>query len=170
MYVAYYTAGVHQVGIDPKDTASWLRDVGFHDPAAQPPTGTGLYGGTWATYMWFASHLIIHGTDNGGLFVVKPDASIADPWGGVSIKDRGTPNAKLFVSSMDRNAISFQLPQAGAYVLSIIAPSGRAVFSQKHEGASGMQSLHLNHLGKGAYIAKLQQGKDILVSPVISKN
>ncbi len=171
MWVAYYTGGAHMVNIDTKDTAAWLRDVGFHDPAAQPPTGTGLYGGTWGTYNWFPSHNFIHGTDNGGLYVLKPDASIADPWStGVSVKTDGIAHPEFFVSSMNRNAISFQLPQAGAYVLSIISPSGREVFSQRNEGTSGMQSLHLNNLGNGAFIARLQQGNTVRSSTVISKN
>ena len=158
LWVAHYSGGLWAVDIsDPTN----MKTLGYH----RPSTSTATYGGTWGCYPYFKSGNIIHGDDEKGLMVVKPD------FGSVGI-DYGTGAAKFTISPLNSQEIEFQLPAAGEYALSIFTPAGKQIFSRNATGTSGMQKLSVKAggLANGNYVVKLNQASHIFSSPIVIRN
>jgi hypothetical protein len=141
IYLSHYGQGIRV--LDFKDPAK-LVEVAFHNPG----------GSSWGCFPWLPSGIIIHG--NSGLRVVDPDADIKIVGGSTSLR-KGSPDTRFHITAWNRGEIRFQLPQAGAYTLSISTPAGREVFQTRGFGNAGTQSLLLNRLAGGNYLVQLSQ-------------
>lgn len=154
LYVAHYTAGVRVVDIS---NPAQMKEIAFN----RPSTSTDLFGGTWGIYPWFKSGVLIHGDDVKGLFVEKIDVMP------VSAKEKAE-KARFSISGMNKGILNFQLSQAGPYVVSLFAPSGKELMTLPGSGTAGIQALNLQdgRLSAGHYVAQLRQGSQVLSATV----
>jgi choice-of-anchor B domain-containing protein len=151
MYVPHYSGGLWVVDIS---NPAAMVTKGYH----RPSSATAQFSGSWGAYNWFPSGLLIHGDMEDGLYIVNPDASFkqtgTDPVSvAPSISKKG-----LSISRLNGQSVQFDLPKTGEYLLSILNPAGKTVYSFHGKGAQGYQIVPMdNRLASGSYVASLRQ-------------